>query len=258
MYKHSLIVILILSLSACNGQSKAPQISPKNEKVIAAENGFALVELFTSQGCSSCPPADKNLSEIVKGADDNNLKIYALSFHVDYWNRLGWKDPFSKPEYTQRQSMYASALKLSSIYTPQMVTNGEYEFVGSNKDKSEMNIKTVLEKKSSHNLFLAAPSSTDGKFEGINYSVEGNVNNLNICTALVESGKTTMVKNGENAGKKLINDHVVVWFHEQKAEQTGTIDLSDSTIHLSTASEFIIFLQNNLTKKIVSASKIKL
>ena len=85
-----------------------------------------VVELFTSEGCSSCPPADKLLEKL--RSDD----VLVLSFHVDYWNQLGWRDPFSSPEYTIRQRQYAGLFKLDQVYTPQMIVGGETEFVGSN------------------------------------------------------------------------------------------------------------------------------
>src|SRR5687767_14525236 len=90
-----------------------------------------VVELFTSQGCSSCPSADALLRRI---AADPKLrgKVIPLAYHVDYWNHLGWRDPFSSREWSQRQGDYVRAMKLSSAYTPQIVVNGVREMVGSN------------------------------------------------------------------------------------------------------------------------------
>ena len=86
----------------------------------------AVLELFTSEGCSSCPPADNLLPQLAK-LDAN---VITLSFHVDYWNRLGWTDPFSSSDYSDRQREYSRQLNLESIYTPQLIVNGEYEFTG--------------------------------------------------------------------------------------------------------------------------------
>jgi hypothetical protein len=89
----------------------------------------AVVELFTSEGCSSCPPAELLLTELAKRPD-----VLALSFHVDYWDGLGWRDRFSFASATERQRRYASALKQSSIYTPQAVVDGQVDVVGSQRD----------------------------------------------------------------------------------------------------------------------------
>ncbi len=96
----------------------------------AAETpGLTVVELFTSQGCSSCPPADAVLLELSRGRGD----VLPLAFHVTYWNNLGWRDPFSFTAATTRQRDYAAAMRLSSIYTPQMVVNGHIDVVGSDR-----------------------------------------------------------------------------------------------------------------------------
>src|SRR6516165_3499017 len=88
-----------------------------------------VVELFTSEGCSSCPPADALLAELATRSD-----LLALSFHVDYWDRLGWKDPFSSAMATRRQDRYARLLGLDAVYTPQVVVDGHWQTVGSDRE----------------------------------------------------------------------------------------------------------------------------
>src|SRR5882757_1991885 len=98
-----------------------------------ADQGFALVELFTSEGCSSCPPAEELAATLPQSYPSG---VFLLSFHVDYWDRLGWKDPFSKADYTDRQTRYAETLKLlRGIYTPQAIVNGKIQLVGSDEPK---------------------------------------------------------------------------------------------------------------------------
>ncbi|MEO7532910.1 MAG: DUF1223 domain-containing protein, partial [Ferruginibacter sp.] len=109
-----------------------------------APQGFAVVELFTSEGCSSCPPADAAMSVI---ANKYKEQVFVLGFHVDYWNRLGWKDEFSSSDYSKRQRNYATAFSLEGVYTPQVVVNGKSQFVGSDKSKIEKVIQSQLNEK---------------------------------------------------------------------------------------------------------------
>jgi hypothetical protein len=96
--------------------------------LVNAQSRPAVVELFTSEGCNSCPPAEAYIGELAKRRD-----VLALAFHVDYWDDLGWRDRFGLPEAVHRQQAYASALRLSSVYTPQVVIDGQHDFVGSDR-----------------------------------------------------------------------------------------------------------------------------
>ena len=96
---------------------------------------FAVVELFSSEGCSSCPAADLLVSKLTAWARQNNEPVYPLTFHVDYWNNLGWRDVFSRSEFTQRQAAYARIFKDQGMYTPQMIVNGSEAFVGSDQPR---------------------------------------------------------------------------------------------------------------------------
>src|SRR5271163_3632635 len=95
-----------------------------------------IVELFTSEGCSSCPAADRMLSRLEQTQPVPGAQVIAIEEHVDYWNQLGWSDPFSSPQYRARQNDYAKAFKASDIYTPQMVVNGQSAFVGSDMNRA--------------------------------------------------------------------------------------------------------------------------
>src|SRR6476659_8572322 len=118
----SIAYIIMLTTHFCMAQEKATSVT--------------VIELFTSQGCSSCPAADKLLNEIIEKADQENKPVIGLSYHVSYWNYLGWKDPYSNENYNALQRKYSEALQ-SSVYTPQMIVDGKQEFVGSDQEKAK-------------------------------------------------------------------------------------------------------------------------
>jgi len=120
-------------------------IAPVMIGVARADNSPIVVELFTSQGCSSCPPADKYLGELAKRPD-----LLALAFHVEYWNYIGWPDPYSKPWATRRQRDYSARLKQRFVYTPEMVVQGASEAVGSERDSVEALIRAAEAKRLPH------------------------------------------------------------------------------------------------------------
>ncbi len=104
------------------------ELSSSIKEIPEDTKGFALLELFTSEGCSSCPAADALLAKIQQEAQGK--PIYVLAYHVDYWDRLGWKDIFSNRDFTRRQNEYGGWMNLNSVYTPQVVINGSNEAVG--------------------------------------------------------------------------------------------------------------------------------
>src|SRR6186713_3638658 len=144
-------------------------VSLKN-KMTKEQDGFALIELFTSEGCSSCPPADEALEEIQKKYNDKDVLV--LSYHVDYWNKLGWNDIFSDASFTQRQEYYSNIFRLNNIYTPQVVVNGKKEFLGSDKSKLISSIEEQLNERSAVSIKLNVTQNTEGKID-VHYSAEG-------------------------------------------------------------------------------------
>lgn len=215
---------------------------------------FALVELFTSEGCSSCPPADKLLTEVVNQAEENKLNLFALSFHVNYWDYLGWKDSFANESYTNRQKRYAKKLG-SGVYTPQMIINGNTEFVGSNKKIASEAINIALGNSESIIKFGKLNFQKDRFKVYFEFEVIGDINNKLVNIAIVERDLNVDVKRGENHGKKLHHDNVVKHFKSLSISKIGSITSEISIpekINMEKSS-VIIYLQDLYTLQIFDA-----
>nr|WP_299067326.1 DUF1223 domain-containing protein [uncultured Allomuricauda sp.] len=165
-----------------------------------------VLELFTSQGCSSCPPADLLLEKVKKQYPEN---VYALSYHVDYWNYIGWEDPFSKSIYTKKQRDYNRKFQYRSNYTPQLVINGEEHFVGSNQSKMYSKLNEYRTKKSENTLSLSI-KEVDADAIAFDYVAAGDLTDKQLRVVLVLDERTTPVKRGENRNKTLKNSNIVV------------------------------------------------
>ena len=172
----------------------------------ASPKSFVVVELFASEGCSSCPPADQIFNEITANAHNQHLPIYTLSFQVDYWNYLGWKDPFSSPQFSERQYLYSQFLP-GGVYTPEMIINGCEAFIGSDEKKANELIKHFLAQNPSNQIHLNLVQN--GKSLVVNYTVDHLQDNVVINVALVERGLVSHVTAGENKGRTLNHDNVV-------------------------------------------------
>ena len=168
----------------------------------ATEKPLTVIELFTSQGCSSCPPADAYLGELAERGEKDGL--LALSFHVDYWNYLGWKDPFSSAAYSKRQGDYARYFDSRNVYTPQMVIQGTHQVVGSNRSEVTRAIKLV---KSSPRVDLPLSRSADGMM--LTLPATATDYNAKVFVVTYDNEHFTAVKRGENRGKKIRNRNVV-------------------------------------------------
>jgi len=165
-----------------------------------------VLELFTSQGCSSCPPADALLEQVTAQDADN---IFALSYHVDYWNYIGWTDPFSNANYSKKQNAYNYKFKSRSNYTPQLVVNGKEHFVGSNRSKLLSKIASYSKERSSNALAIDK-LTREGNTLSLEYSLAGDLAGKELRTVLVIDERTTQVKRGENRNRNLKNANIVV------------------------------------------------
>lgn len=160
----------------------------------------AVVELFTSQGCSSCPPADKILARYAKSSD-----ILALSFHVDYWNYLGWKDTFSQAQFTERQQRYAVSFNRPGVYTPQAVVNGRDHAVGSR----EKDIQALMAGYDSSNKGLTVPVKTAMEGDGVRVTADVSSGEATLWLVYFDKEKKVVIERGENRGKTITYHNVV-------------------------------------------------
>lgn len=191
----------------------------------ASAQNPVVIELFTSQGCSSCPAADRNLAEIVEKAESSGLPIFGLSFHVDYWNYIGWKDPYSQAPFTERQRHYASLMHSGNIYTPQMIVNGTREFVGSDQARSNTEIAHASGQKPAFHLKIGTVERREGKLS-VSYSVDREPVDQHIHVALVEKSVANPVSRGENAGRRLSHRNVVRSFTTATAQREGVLEVT--------------------------------
>ena len=158
-----------------------------------------VLELFTSQGCSSCPPADRLVSNYADYAG-----VLVLSYHVDYWNYIGWKDPYSSAENTNRQREYAAYLRSRNVYTPQAIIQGQYDVVGSN----ESDLAKALDKAAKNDRWIVAKLERLGEKISISLPVSENIN-AKILLLGYQKRSINPVPRGENAGTQLAHRNSV-------------------------------------------------
>ena len=187
---------------------------------VAKETGrMVLAELFTSEGCSSCPPADALLAHLNGVHTKAGDLIVGISEHVTYWNQLGWRDPFSTDAATERQNAYGAALHVSEVYTPQMVVNGEAQVNGSDARAVVQALESVHHPETASIHSVSA--KPDGRSLAITFSLSGTLpkGKVDIYAVIAEDAASSSVARGENAGHTLA--HVAVATAIVKVATTG-------------------------------------
>jgi hypothetical protein len=231
--------------------------SPIVSAAPSQEKPFVVVELFSSEGCSSCPSADLLVSKLTAWARQNNEPVYPLIFHVDYWNNLGWRDVFSSQEFTQRQSEYARVFKDQQVYTPEMIVNGTDAFVGSDQEQLQKDINRELSGPASVVLRISLIKKNNQAI--VKYDSQGFADGDVVNIALVERGLSTDVTAGENAGRRLHHDNVVREFRTRplmQAESQITIPLNK--VSDTSQASVIVYVQNPQTMLIEAAKQLDL
>ncbi len=259
MKKLSLFVCFVPLIWAGSGDTRTPVI----------------VELFTSEGCSSCPPADDLLARLEHNQSIANARVIALEEHVDYWNHLGWTDPFSSALYSARQNEYAARFQADSVYTPQMIINGRVEFVGNSAGRAaaeihgaamapaaSVRLRLVPNKRNNELSDLAVnisdlpPIRTNGKRGG---------QQLDVYLAMTEDNLSSDVTRGENSGHRLRHASIVRSFgvigHFDPSKQDG-IGLQPT---LKFPNEWrrenvkaVVFVQEHTSKRIIGAESLNI
>jgi len=219
-----------------------------------------LVELFTSQGCSSCPPADLVLRRLVEDTDAGHLEVIALSYHVDYWNRLGWKDPYSQAAFSERQRQYAQVLPDRRVYTPQMVIQGQRAHVGSREKEVRASIQAIRQQPQSTTLSAALKAATAGSsLREISYTITGETNGITLQVALIDTYLANDVPRGENSGHRLTHTNVVRTFtSEANPPQQGTLTVDTSVLATSSNGKVVLFVQDTEQMTVLGVTEIVL
>jgi len=205
-----------------------------------------VVELFTSQGCSSCPPADALISQLTQQPG----QIIPLAFHVDYWDHLGWRDPFSSRLWTQRQMMYVRSFRLQSAYTPQMVVNGSRQFVGSNASVMNSAVEEASRAKAVGNVAVDVIRH-DSKIDA---TIRAEApQSSDIVLVVFENNVATRIERGENEGRNATDDAIVrriVRVGKGSLTQTVTVDMDPTWKRLGV----VVFVQDRATLAITAAA----
>ena len=204
------LVILLLFAAYSWAQSGGPSAPTASE---SAPPTPVVVELFTSEACSSCPPADSILAKMESAQPFRGVQIIAIEEHVDYWNQQGWVDPFSSVEWTDRQQGYVAAFRQEGPYTPQMVVNGRTQLVGSRADQA---VKAVQEARVVPAVAVNLTVTSSDNFNEPHFAVRvGKLaqpspgDSSEVFLAIIESGLASQVSRGENAGRNLSHASVL-------------------------------------------------
>jgi hypothetical protein len=235
-----------------------PPMEPaKGEASKEAAAGPVVIELFSSEGCSSCPPAEAFVNELSASAEAKSGSLIILSWQVDYWNNLGWKDPFASPEATRRQQNYARVMEIRStpgagVYTPQIVVDGTAAMVGSDRSS----VRAAIEKAKGDARRVGVTASVLPRAAGEPIRVKTSVTDATgetvVVAALVENGLVSKVMRGENVSRTLKHERVVRASATGKAgEDTIQLTIPAGVVEANTS--VVVFAQQGTAGAIVGA-----
>jgi hypothetical protein len=218
-----------------------------------------VVELFTSEGCSSCPPADELLTHLRQDLSAKNIQVIPLGFHVDYWNSLGWKDRFSSAEFSHRQEQYTQSLRVDGQYTPEMVVDGATEFVGNDSGQAQRSIHEVA---SQPEVAMVKISSAAVDQLTVQVKLPSSAKDAQVVLAITEDNLTTQVGSGENGGRTLHHAAVVRELRQLGRLQEGGFE---ANVPLKLEKDWkradlraVVFVQEGPAGKILGAASLDL
>lgn len=230
--------------------------------ITAQERTPVVVEIFTSEGCNTCPPADKYLQKLAKEQPVDGVEIIALQEHVDYWNRHGWTDPFSSPQFSNRQRYYSVFFKLSEVFTPQMIVDGTRQLSGKTGSRpiaeaakdAKGKINLTVEKESGGILSVSVKVSGLPKITAADKTV--------LLLAVTENDLVSKVSAGENKGSTF-RHMAVTRYLKNIGEVTGDKMTLAADIPLGKAWKrndlgLVAFVQEIGSRRIIAAAKIRL
>ncbi len=244
IFKYTIIFLIGISLPSLLAFS----FSKMDRK--SAESNFVVLELFTSQGCSSCPSADKLLAKTYEEAQKNHKQLFVLSYHVDYWDRLGWKDPFSQSLFTKRQYEYAKQFGLQGVYTPQVVVNGAKEFVGSDARKLNSALESNLNPKAKIDISLEGVKWQNSRVS-FGYSLKGDFQHSQLQVAILSKKEETNIPRGENSGLKLAGSNVVRVLQTVKSMEKSTISVALPKDLTQENTRIVMFVQDEKSLQVI-------
>lgn len=219
-----------------------------------SDNGFAVIELFISEGCGVSPYAEKDMQALLEEYSRKNKPVTMLTFHVDYWNKYGWKDPFSSFAFTRRQNNYVSALKQQEVFTPHVFINGQTAFGGRELKKIKAEIERNIKGPVKDSLTITADSTLRDTV-WISYAASQASTNFTLAVFLVQPDASSKVLAGDNEGKTLIHKNVVRkmdFIPVLKKNGSAGIPLRQFKKH--GGFYLIAYLQQKQTKKILAVS----
>jgi hypothetical protein len=256
MTPHQRVLAVAFAVTGIVAAAAVAQMTGRQES--AGPQVPVVVELFTSEGCSSCPPADQLLIDLTVKQPVKEALIIGLGEHVDYWDHQGWKDPFSDHAFTGRQSAYAAAGGLTDIYTPQVIVDGVDEAVGNDRGAV---VAAVRRAASRPKRSIALAWSTSGAGVSIAIDPAPETANSTVFLAITEDSLRTSVKRGENAGRTL--DHTAVARRLIQVGKTGKDGKFLSVVPVDfdhnwnrQHSRIVVFVQSDATRRITAVAVI--